>query len=66
MVEAGGGSIVNMSSGAATLGFSEFIHNVTGRVPPAAYCVAKAGVDAFTRYSASMGGKSNIRVKLGT
>ena len=62
MVEAGGGSIVNMSSGAATLGFSEYIHNVTGRVPPAAYCVAKAGVDAFTRYSASMGGKSNIRV----
>ena len=62
MVEAGGGSIVNMSSGAATFGFSEYILNTSGRVPPAAYCVAKAGVDAFTRYSASMGGKFNIRV----
>ena len=62
MVKAGGGNIVNMSSGASTFGFSEHIFNTTGRMPPAAYSVAKAGVDAFTRYSASKGGKFNIRV----
>jgi len=62
MVSTGGGSIVNMSSGAATFGFSDYIKNASGRVPPAAYTVAKAGVDAFTRYIASMGGKVNIRV----
>ena len=62
MVSSGGGAIVNMSSGAATMGFSEYMRSTTGRVPPAAYNVAKAGVDAFTRYIASMGGKVNIRV----
>tara|TARA_B100000945_G_scaffold321317_1_gene335198 strand:+ start:2009 stop:2800 length:792 start_codon:yes stop_codon:yes gene_type:complete len=62
MVSSGGGCIVNMSSGAATFGFSEYLKNTSGRVPPAAYSVAKAGVDALTRYAASMGGKVNIRV----
>ncbi len=62
LVEAGGGAIVNMSSIAAVLGFSKNLYDITGRVPSASYYVAKAGVDAFTRYTASMGGQHNIRV----
>ena len=62
MLASGGGNIVNMSSAAAVSGFTQYLLNTTGRVPPAAYYVAKAGVDAFTRYTASLGGQSNIRV----
>lgn len=62
MVEAGGGAIVNMSSVAAVIGFSKNMYDVTGRVPSSSYYVAKAGVDAFTRYTASMGGQHKIRV----
>ena len=62
LIESGGGNIVNMSSAAAVTGFTETLINTTGRVPPASYFVAKAGVDAFTRYTAGLGGQSNIRV----
>ena len=62
MVAAGGGSVINMSSVAAVVGFSKSMYDITGRVPSSSYYVAKAGVDAFTRYTASIGGKDNIRV----
>ena len=62
MVEAGGGAIVNVSSVAAVVGFSKNLYDIAGRAPSSSYYVAKAGVDAFTRYTASMGGQHNIRV----
>lgn len=62
MVGAGGGAIVNMSSVAAVVGFSKNMYDVSGGVPSASYYVAKAGVDAFTRYTASTGGQHGIRV----
>lgn len=62
MIKAGGGAIVNMSSIAAVIGFSKNLYDLAGRVPSSSYYVSKAGVDAFTRYTASMGGQHNIRV----
>ena len=62
MVEAGGGAIVNMSSIAAVVGFSKNMYDWSGAAPSSSYYVAKAGVDAFTRYTASMGGQHSIRV----
>jgi NAD(P)-dependent dehydrogenase (short-subunit alcohol dehydrogenase family) len=62
LVEAGGGAIVNMSSIAAVIGFSKNMYDISGGVPSSSYYVAKAGVDAFTRYTASIGGQHNIRV----
>lgn len=62
LIEAGGGAIVNMSSIAAVIGFSKNMFDLTGRVPSSSYYVAKAGIDAFTRYTASMGGQHGIRV----
>ena len=62
LVEAGGGAIVNMSSVAAVVGFSKNMYDVSGGVPSSSYYVAKAGVDAFTRYTASTGGQHGIRV----
>ncbi len=62
MIERGGGKIVNMSSVAAVRGFNKKMYDLVGRYPSASYYAAKAGVDAFTRYAASMGGQHNIRV----
>ena len=62
LIEAGGGAIVNMSSIAAVIGFSKNMYDITGRVPSSSYYVAKAGIDAFTRYTAGMGGQHKIRV----
>ena len=62
MLEAGGGAIVNMSSIAAVSGFSKNMYDLTGRVASSSYFVSKAGIEAFTRYTASMGGQHNIRV----
>ena len=61
MVASGGGRIVNMSSVAAQRGFSKTMYDLVGRGPSASYYAAKAGVDAFTRYIAGMGGQHNIR-----
>jgi NAD(P)-dependent dehydrogenase (short-subunit alcohol dehydrogenase family) len=52
MIEGGGGSIVNISSGAAIRG--------GGRV--VAYAAAKGGIDALTRQLAVAHGRDNIRV----
>ncbi len=62
MIEAGGGAIVNMSSIAAVVGFSKNLYDLAGGAPSSSYYVAKAGVDAFTRYTAGIGGQHNIRV----
>jgi NAD(P)-dependent dehydrogenase (short-subunit alcohol dehydrogenase family) len=52
MVRTGGGSIINMSSGAA----------FKGDRTRTAYGVSKAGVHALTMYSATSHGKAGIRV----
>jgi NAD(P)-dependent dehydrogenase (short-subunit alcohol dehydrogenase family) len=52
MVAVGGGSIINMSSGAAN----------TGDVTRLAYGVSKAGVAALTRYVSTSHGKQGVRV----
>ena len=62
MVGAGGGAIVNNSSIAAVIGFSKNLYDLTDRAPSSSYYVSKAGVDAFTRYTASMGQQHDIRV----
>ncbi len=62
MIKAGGGVIVNNSSIASVIGFSKNMYDLTGRMPPSSYYASKAGVEAFTRYIASMGGQHNIRV----
>ena len=61
LIAAGGGAIVNMSSLAASVGFSKNMLELAGGAPGASYYAAKAGIDAFTRYVASMGGQHNIR-----
>ena len=61
MVNSGGGAIVNMSSLAAQRGFSPKMKEEFGTTAPS-YYVAKAGIDALTRYMAGVGGDKNIRV----
>jgi NAD(P)-dependent dehydrogenase (short-subunit alcohol dehydrogenase family) len=51
LIEAGGGAIVNTSSGAYFM----------GEATRPAYAASKAGVNALTRHTASRWGKSNIR-----
>ena len=52
MIEAGGGSIVNMSSGSAK--FGDFVRT--------AYGSSKAAVNALTRYVATQHGRDGVRV----
>ena len=52
MIEAGDGAIVNNSSIAAVIGFSKSMYDLTGRMPSSSYYASKAGVEAFTRYTA--------------
>ena len=61
LVEAGAGTVVNMSSLAAQRGFSPRMQDEFGATS-ASYYAAKAGVDALTRYMAGAGGRHNIRV----
>ncbi len=62
LLAAGGGSIVNMSSVAAMAMQSELILDSVASMPPAAYAASKAGIEALTRYMASVGASKNIRV----
>ena len=51
MIAHGGGSVINISSGAA----------ITADVRPTAYGVSKAGINALSRYVAASYGKQNVR-----
>jgi NAD(P)-dependent dehydrogenase (short-subunit alcohol dehydrogenase family) len=52
LIAAGGGAIVNMSSLAAVIGISHAMLEAKHIFPSASYGVAKAGIEAFTRYIA--------------
>ena len=61
MVESGSASIINMSSVASQMGFSEKMYNLSNLLPSASYFASKAGIEAFTRFIAGVGGKDGIR-----
>ena len=61
LIKSGSGSIVNVSSLAAVSGVSEAVLERNPVLPSASYIAAKAGLEGFTRYIASLGGKYNIR-----
>jgi NAD(P)-dependent dehydrogenase (short-subunit alcohol dehydrogenase family) len=61
LVQAGGASIVNVSSLAAVSGVSGAVFERFPVVPSASYIAAKAGLEGFTRYIASLGGRHKIR-----
>jgi NAD(P)-dependent dehydrogenase (short-subunit alcohol dehydrogenase family) len=56
-----GGAIVNVSSLSAVFGASEAALERYPSLPSASYVAAKAGLEGFTRYIASLGGRHNIR-----
>lgn len=60
-INAGGGAIVNVSSLAAVSGASEAVLQRFPVLPSSSYYAAKAGMEGFTRYLASLGGPLNIR-----
>jgi len=62
MIDSGGGSVVNMSSTAAVAGISVAMRKAMPALPSPGYAAGKAGVDGLTRYMASIGAASNIRV----
>ena len=65
MVAGGGGVITNISSGAATMGFTTKILEIgseSGGFDVSSYYASKAGLEGLTRITASMGGPENIRV----
>jgi 3-oxoacyl-[acyl-carrier protein] reductase len=62
LIKAGRGSIVNVSSLAAVSGVSDAVLERYPSLPSASYIAAKAGLEGFTRYIASLGGRFNIRV----
>jgi meso-butanediol dehydrogenase / (S,S)-butanediol dehydrogenase / diacetyl reductase len=61
LIKAGSGAIVNVSSLAAVSGVSEAVFERNPVLPSASYIAAKAGLEGFTRYIASLGGKFKIR-----
>jgi 3-oxoacyl-[acyl-carrier protein] reductase len=62
LIQAGGAAIVNVSSLAAVSGVSDAVLERFPTLPSASYVAAKAGLEGFTRYIASLGGPHNIRV----
>src|SRR5215472_4300254 len=62
LVKAGGAAIVNVSSLAAVSGVSDAVRERFPALPSASYIAAKAGLEGFTRYIASLGGRHGIRV----
>jgi NAD(P)-dependent dehydrogenase (short-subunit alcohol dehydrogenase family) len=61
LIAVGGGCIVNMSSFAAVGSGSVAQQALTPGLPPPAYWAAKAGVEAFSRWTATKGAPHNIR-----
>lgn len=61
MKESGGGSIINISSMYGLVSPDPKLYEGTDFLNPPGYSVAKAGVLALTRYTASFLGKYNIR-----
>jgi NAD(P)-dependent dehydrogenase (short-subunit alcohol dehydrogenase family) len=61
LLKAGAGAIVNVSSLAAVSGASEAVLERFPVLPSASYYAAKAGMEGFTRYLASLGGPHKIR-----
>ena len=61
LIKAGGGAIVNVSSLASVSGVSEAVFERNPILPSASYVAAKAGLEGFTRYIASLGGRHRIR-----
>jgi NAD(P)-dependent dehydrogenase (short-subunit alcohol dehydrogenase family) len=62
LIASGGGAIVNVSSLSAVSGVSDAVLDRYPSLPSASYIAAKAGLEGFTRYIASLGGRHNIRV----
>jgi NAD(P)-dependent dehydrogenase (short-subunit alcohol dehydrogenase family) len=61
LIKAGGAAIVNVSSLAAVSGVSPAVLERFPTLPSASYIAAKAGLEGFTRYIASLGGPHNVR-----
>lgn len=62
LIASGGGAVVNISSMAAVNGFNEATLALGGANVSASYYASKAGIEAFTRYAASIGSRDHIRV----
>ena len=62
LIKSGSGAIVNVSSLAAVSGVSPAVLETFPTMPSASYIAAKAGLEGFTRYIASLGGPHKIRV----
>jgi 2-deoxy-D-gluconate 3-dehydrogenase len=62
LIKSGRGAIVNVSSLAAVSGASPAVLERFPTLPSSSYYAAKAGLEGFTRYIASVGAPHNIRV----
>lgn len=62
LVKSGRGAIVNVSSLAAVSGASPAVLEKFPVLPSSSYYAAKAGLEGFTRYTASVGAPHNVRV----
>jgi NAD(P)-dependent dehydrogenase (short-subunit alcohol dehydrogenase family) len=62
LIKSGRGAIVNVSSLAAVSGASPAVLERSPTLPSSSYYAAKAGLEGFTRYVASVGAPHNIRV----
>jgi len=61
LIKTGAGAIVSVSSLAAVYGASKAMLERTPVLPSSSYIAAKAGLEGFTRYIASLGGRHKIR-----